>query len=516
MKKKILILFTAIVSILILSGNSNAIDFKIRGLFQMGFGAGINFPASKASGKAVNSPISNDKFKARQRFRLWLDAVASESLSGTVGIELGHIRWGQASSGGALGADGKIVELRQAYIDWTPPDLNLKIRMGLQETGMPSAAGGSQIFREDVNTAGITINTSFNDNVGLTAGWMRPYNDNYNGPSTGYLDNMDLFFLLFPLKFDTFEITPWTMFGMQGKNTFKVKNDHGGYNYVFTGYDGGNLVGSIWGLPFGNQNQNYGSSLAYGSIIWAGLPIKWFPDPWNFEVDFNYGYAEGMGKYTVEKNWYGIPYGNERASTRREGWLVKGLIEYKMDWVIPGVFGWYASGDDGNLKNGSERIPFIYTRTTYSTLLGDDPALYGGIGGNARSAPYDGTWGVGARLKDISFLPDLKHLLRVTYIEGTNSTSMVKYAKFLSQGVYNPCLAWQGVPGTDDYYLTTNDKFLEFNFQTVWKMYENFSMGIDFAYAINMIDKDTWRKADNTTFSKQDLWIADLKFTYRF
>ena len=60
--------------------------------------------------------------------RLQLDAMASESLSGTVYFEIGDTMWGQASSGGALGADKTIVELRNAYIDWTVPNTDLKLR----------------------------------------------------------------------------------------------------------------------------------------------------------------------------------------------------------------------------------------------------------------------------------------------------------------------------------------------------------------------------------------------------
>lgn len=515
-RKALGILLFAVCALSLGAGDTQAIDFKIRGLYQMGFGTGINSFASKASGKRVNSAISNDQFKARQRFRLWLDAKASDSLSGTVGIEMGHIRWGQAASGGALGADGNIVKLRQAYLDWTPPDTDLMIRMGLQYINLPNAAGENQIFRNDVSVASITAHSPITENIGITGGWMRPYNDNYNGPDAGFLDNMDLFFVTVPVHFDSLELTPWAMFGMQGKNTFKVKNAQGGYDYVFTGYDGGNLVGSLGAIPFGNVNQERGSSPAYGSLWWAGIPVKWQPDPFNIEFDFTYGYAEAMGRYTVEKSWYGVPYATQRANTKREGWLVKALVEYKMDWGTPGIFGWYASGDDGDLSNGSERLPFLYTRTTFSTVIGDDPLLYGGIGGNARSASYDGMWGVGAKVKDISFYPDIKHMLRVVYMGGTNSTSMVKYANYLSKGVYNPCLAWQGVPMTDDFYLTINDRVLEFDFQTSFQIYENFSMGVEFDYAINMLDKSTWKKAANTTFSKQDMWIADVKFTWSF
>ncbi len=492
-----------------------AVDLKASGLWQFGFGVGIDTLADKASGKHLHSGISNDKFKARQRIRQFFDAVVSESLSGTVGFEIGHIRWGQASTGGALGADGKIVKLRQAYIDWMVPESPVKVRMGIQNVTLPSVAGDSNIM-SDTEVAAITAAWDITENVGLTAMWARPYNDNYDGKQRDYLDNIDAFMLSLPLRFEDAEITPWVMYGTQGKNAFREPNGHGGYNYVFQGNDAGNQVGSLGAIPFGNVNQQRGASPAYGSLFWFGLPVKYSPDPWNFEFEFDYGYAESMGRYSVEKSWYGTPYATQRVRTQREGWLAKALVEYKLDWMTSGIFGWYATGDDGNLKNGSRRIPFFYAETRLTSILGDDTCLYGGIGGNDRSLSFDGTWGLGLRFKDISFIPRVKHLLRATYIQGTNSPDMVKYAAYLSRGVYDPSLAWQGVSGTLDYYLTTRDHLLEFNFHNVVDIYENLKMGVEFSYVVNGLDKSLWKQAGNTTFSKSDMWVADVVFNYSF
>ncbi|WP_291435969.1 hypothetical protein [Desulfovibrio sp.] len=47
--------------------------------------------------------------------------------------------------------------------------------------------------------------------------------------------------------------------------------------------------------------SRYGStSKTYGSMFWAGLPVKIRSfDPWNIELDLNYGYVEEMGKFDV-------------------------------------------------------------------------------------------------------------------------------------------------------------------------------------------------------------------------
>ena len=61
---------------------------------------------------------ADDLFHARQRLRTQVDIIASESLKGTVFFEVGDTNWGNSSEGGALGTDGKVVEVRYSYVDW--------------------------------------------------------------------------------------------------------------------------------------------------------------------------------------------------------------------------------------------------------------------------------------------------------------------------------------------------------------------------------------------------------------
>ncbi len=78
-----------------------------------------------------------------------------------------------------------------------------------------------------------------------------------------------------------------------------------------------------------------------------------------------------MGRYDIIKR--GNPGGDivRRESTQRQGWLAKALVEYKFEWGVPGIFGWYASGDDGNVKNGSERLPSIAGAGNFTSFIGD-------------------------------------------------------------------------------------------------------------------------------------------------
>ena len=505
--KKILTLMLAAGMLLGAASGAKAIDFKASGEWLVGFGLGDGSLIKDVDNKKRHH---DDTFNAGQRVRLQLDAVASESLSGTVFFEIGDQMWGKAESGGALGADGKEVKVKNAYIDWMVPNTDLKLRMGLQAVAMPNVAGGSAIM--DGDAAALVASYQFNDNVGLTALWMRPLNDNYTGTNAedepygngynNYLDNMDLFALMLPLKFDGVELTPWAMYGMQGKNT---RFNEGGVDTA-DGALGVTLPGYLPGM---NEFVLGKTSKAYGSMFWAGLPVAITAfDPLNIEFDINYGYVEAMGRYDVLKRGTDLVRGN----SKREGWLVKALVEYKMDWGTPGIFGWYASGDDGNVKNGSERLPSIAGAGNFTSFMGDGNLAWGtGHNFYDNNLTYAGTWGVGLQIADVSFVEDLKHTFRVAYWGGTNSPSMVKYMG--SAVAWNETTAKQDGP-----YLTTNDGLLEFNLVNSWQIYENLEANLELGYIINMMDKDTWDKSyvSDRNWSKQDAWKAQLIFAYSF
>ena len=508
--KKILTLMLAAGMLLGAASGARAIDFKASGEWLVGFGLGDGSLIKDVNDQKRHH---DDTFNAGQRVRLQLDAVASETLSGTVFFEIGDQMWGQSESGGALGADStSVVKLKNAYIDWMVPNTDLKLRMGLQAVALPNVAGGSAIM--DGDAAAVVASYQFNENVGLTALWMRPLNDNYTGTNAdgeaygngykNYLDNMDLFALMLPLKFDGVELTPWAMYGLQGKNTrFNeggVETADGALNVTLPGY--------YPGMNFGPGGLGH-TGKSYGSMFWAGLPVAITAfDPLNIEFDINYGYVEAMGRYDVLKRGVESVLGN----SKREGWLVKALVEYKMDWGTPGIFGWYASGDDGNVKNGSERLPSIAGSGNFTSFMGDGNLAWGtGYNFYDNNLTYAGTWGVGLQIADVSFVEDLKHTFRVAYWGGTNSPSMVKYM--------GSAVAWDDTTAVQDGpYLTTSDGLLEFNLVNSWQIYENLEANLELGYIINMMDRDTWDKSyvSDRNWSKQDAWKAQLIFAYSF
>ena len=510
--KKLMTLALAAAMMLGAATGANAIDFKAKGQWIMSFDYGMhgNFGDSKASS---NSGYGNeDEFEARQRVRLQLDAVASEALSGTVFFEIGDQVWGQDSTGGALGADKSVVELKRAYIDWMVPQTDLKVRMGIQGLALPSfTTNASQIMDDDV--AAISLNYQFNENVGLTAFWARPYNDNgdynsHNGERyTNYMDNMDMFAVLLPLTFDGVKVTPWVMYAAMGPGMFDT-NGEPLPDFKVSSF------GNAWNRAAAGMTSGffgYDPLTSYGNAFWAGVTGEvtlW--DPFRIAWDVNYGSAS---------------YDNEKMN--REGWLASLLLEYKLDWGTPGLYGWYGSGDDNNPKNGSERMPVVSANgnNDFSNFAfnGNPYIAREGILGSTMV----GTWGIGARLKDVSFLEDLKHTLRVNFMGGTNAPKMAKYMRGAAgknglAGVVPDDFGY-GSPYYDPMYLTTEDYALEVGLTNTYKMYDNFTVMLDAAYVALWLDdsSSTWGKNAMFGHSRDrngvyDAWNVNLSFVYSF
>ena len=174
-----------------------------------------------------------------------------------------------------------------------------------------------------------------------------------------------------------------------------------------------------------------------------------------------------------------------------------------MENVTPGLLFWYASGDDANPWNGSERMPSL-DPDVYVTSYGFDGTYYGGA---AQTMGYglSGTWAVMAQLSDISFLEDLKHTVRVVYYQGTNNTQMVR-----EKSVTNPQDTMYSM-----LYLTTEDKAFEVNVDSSYKIYENLSLYWELGYIRLDMDEALWKNSVGYEANKNN-FKCTLSMIYTF
>ena len=307
------------------------------------------------------------------------------------------------------------------------------------------------------DVAAITASYVFNENAAMTAFWARPYNDNYVGNKINGVNGGYALSGLFPLRAD---------------------------------------------LMSHKEKLN-----AYGTAWWGGLSgeiTKW--DPFRIAWDFSYG---------------NVTY--DDGSLNRSGWLAGLLLEYKLDWTKLGLYGWYSSGDDDNVGNGSERLPTIsndYGPCSFSgTFMGpdiNDLERDRVIGNN-----LVGTWGVGFRLKDMSFLEDLKHTFHISLLGGTNDPGILKkYHERTGEWMAPNNPEGTTKVGRENLYLTTRDYALEFGLLNEYKIYDNLQVNLEASYIALWLDKsdDVWGQSltggDHRDI--RDAWNVSVLFIYSF
>lgn len=481
------------------AGEAQAIDFKITGQWQ------ILFEQSNVMPRGVQG---KDEFGAVQRFAVGLTAIANENLSGTTVIRMGRTEWGQASTGGALGSDGKEVKLFLAWLDWKVPHTDVKVRMGIQPLELPSYLGKiSPAFGQIM--PGVSVNVPLweggdGSSGSLTAFWARPYNDNSStvypdDPSTVNIDNLDVFSLLVPMRWEKFRFSPWVLGALIGK-------------YSLTGLSappppqvaprGGLMpvLGDGLNYPIFQNTSLKSLDRPWGEGFWGSLMGDYdVTDNFNIALEGIYGYVN-MGDID---NYHGFSGSPRTFHVRRQGWYVGTKLSYATEFGTPGLMLWYGSGDDDNPWNGSERMPQFNSPFMVTTL---------GFGGGAID---ETTWKVlgnnpaglmaaVAEIKDVSFVPKLKHKFAVAGYVGTNSPKMPKRANMsYPTRVDGPAA-----------YLTTMDTAWEVNLISDYQMYENLKVNLEAAYVRLNLSDDVWHGVQDS--QKKDNYRISMLFTYSF
>lgn len=459
--KRIVTLLLAAGLVLGAAAGSQAADIKAKGNWTFTWQLGDNNLLEN----------NGDKFTAIQRLRTQIDVIASESLKGVLYLEMGDQNWGSSAQGASLGTDGKIIKVRYSYVDWVIPQTDAKVRMGLQNFSLPGFISNSPILGGGAaDGAGIALSGQFNENVGASLFWLRAENDNTDGYGSNPSSNaMDFVGLTVPMTFDGVKVTPWAMYGALGRDSFT----DGDGTYNFNNPDDPDNPDSVANglLPTGAAGAML-KGLDYldrhGNAWWVGVAseLTYF-DPFRVALDAAYGSVD-MGSIGD-------------VDVKRSGWFASILAEYKMDYFTPGILFWYASGDDSNWLNGSERMPVVNGSWTASS--------YGFDGNFGRDAcdmlglTNDGKLGVYLQAKDISFMEDLTHVFRVGFVKGTNNTEMARQGVAISPTVDN---------NGRELYMTTADKAWEVNFDTEYKIYKDLTLAVEIGYINLDLDKNVW------------------------
>ena len=442
------------------AGSAKAVELTANGTWQFGW--------SWMQGLGGDAADTSDTFKAKSRLRTQFNFIASEELQGVLQIEIGNADWGGAD-GWATGTDGKNIKVRYAYVDWMVPGTDLHVRMGLQPITTPTYTfNGALMYESDM--AALTASYQFNEMVGLTLAWMRPYNDD----DTPH-DAIDLFLLSVPVTGEGWQVTPYGIYGSIGRHAMEGVIAHEDWGSELGWLTAGLLP--VNGPAFLPGDKNH------GNVWWLGIggELTMF-DPFRVALDFVYGSVD-LGD-------------NGGMDLKRRGWVASAEASYALDFMTPKVGFWYASGDDGNAMDGSERMPVIYPSNGINNF-GFDGGWYDADQISVGSA---GMWGASLQFNDIQIIDNLYHDLRGTYVQGTNNRAMAAMA---------------GAPmhNYDGLYLTTGDSAWEVDFDTKYQIYKNLALHVELSYIKLDLDEAAWGPVDSDA---DDAYKAGIYLTYKF
>lgn len=442
-------------------------------------GAATILPDGSVAGTRLTN-MHNKGFYPTQRFLIGGSFIASENLSAYFDVIGGFFTWGGPStnvpgpgSGGALGSRAANIYLRQAYLDWMIPSTDIKVRMGQQMWVMPAfSTGNVNPTSGNEFGSGILVNAPINENVGLTVGWLRAASGPRRGthasfPASDYADdNMDMFLVTVPLKFEGIRVTPWATVALIGKDEKAYPAAYSWTHYsplpsaAYQGLiaAGKDKTAGLFAKNAGNLGVARGNSTAY----WLGLggEITMF-DPFRFAMDINYS---------------GI--NTKHSAFDRSGWLVSAAASYKTQYGVPTLKAWYATGDDSNPNNGSERPLSTGGFNPGASSFFGSGGLAGPVFWDVGNGRSGGTWGVSMQWNNASFISDMFHNFRVTYVQGTNAKSNAYWAD----------------PRSIDKYLTKGDSIVEFDFETSYSIYKNLVVITEMSYIIQNFDGNLWAK----------------------
>ena len=450
-----------------------AVDFKIWGDtdISLGFASNTGF---------TNTGRDNDNFNVRQRVRVWTSAQVSESLKAYLMFRIATATWGQPGRGFALDADNVVIRTRFIFLDWQPESTDLTIRMGIIPVNIPKAAFFSGIL--DTSAGGISLAYRFNENFTFNAFWARPYDDygnDANAPGNprgqNLMDEMDVFFASLAFNHRVADIIPWAMYSHIGK-------DSSYWNLNVPGGAPGTAGAGTRAWPNGRADDN-------GNAWWSGIAVTVkVLDPLTLKADFAYG----SEKSDTEGNNYNT-----------SGWQAFFAADYKLSWGTPGVFGWYASGSDYDKVTNDQTWGYIPIISPFD--IGFNATSFGfgdwaGVNpGSNISWHAAGMWGIGAQIKDISFINKLKHTVRLAYYQGTNDKELAGTG-YRSRSGY-----------VDLVPMTKGDHAWEVNFNHEYKIYENFILSVDTGF-IDMTRCKEWGPNKNVDTA----WEFAANFRYKF
>ncbi len=430
---------------------------------------------------------TEERFQIWERFRLRSDFVANEAVKFRLGIKVEDI-WGHGTFTAANPAVS--IAVYQAYLQFKWPGCDVEVTAGLQDFSFPANAFfcDSVIYGGD-RAAALVINAPLiPDTLSLVTAFTRMLDNNrtYDPTTTQVADELDAYFLALPITLPGFKATPYGILAVAGRSANYFTAGSYGPNSTF----GDNLFSA--GAVLNAMTRSNGFKNAQNPIWWVGGTFEVSAlDPVKFYADVVYGAGAE----------------SDRKANKRQGWFIDAGAEYTgWDVLTPQIFGWWSTGEDGSIRNGSERMPTIMPNwgPGNNFLFDSSQELAKDY---TQGVNPTGSWGLGAALDKISFVEKLSHRLSLVYLRGTNAASAIRNLNLLL--------------GSNPYYtmgrdLTQGEYIVGVGFDNTYQIYENLGFVTETGWAHGDFEKSVWGRRLVNKARDGDLWHAAFGLKYTF
>ncbi|MFP5239129.1 MAG: outer membrane homotrimeric porin [Acidobacteriota bacterium] len=435
------------------------------------------------TGWSAGGSQTEDAFTLWQRTRLRLDLTSGDALGFSFWAQVQNTPWGN----GTLSVDNPAVALQvfKAYLLFKLPGTDVALAAGKQTVTLPQseAFNGSVVL--DSELGALSAKVPLGGNVSLTAGYGRPlgYVNALENVAANPRDALDLFFATLPVTGESFSATPWLMAGLFSNN---------GTITPYQGAGGPPDLGYIRQdmLSIGYFERTPGFRQACAPYFWAGSSFKLGLNRVSLYADV----AAGLGAaWDAPKN-------------RRRGVFMDAAASYDaLGFMTPRLFGWWASGEDGDVRGGSERMPaLVRTWNAGASYLFSTGQVFDNT--TSINACPIGAWGLGASLDAVSILPELSSRLTAVYARGTNAPKALRRAVELT-----------GENGMAQIgrHLSVNEYLIGLNFDHAWTVCAGLKIVVETGWAhAGGLQRSIW----GTRFvnAARDSWKAAWGLLYTF
>lgn len=464
---KRLLVFAILAAMALGASFASAADLKVSGELK----SDAQWTDNRDAQAGNHDKLNEDDFDIRTRARIIFRFEANDNLAAVIRLQYGGQTqgtagsatssiWGNPTTGGLVDTDGyDQITLKRMYLEFKWPDTKMLFQVGKLGLALPNNFG-SAILGAD--SPAFVVTAPITDMVSVLAGFSRAVDlaGRNNGTLTERADDeWDHIFLAVPFNFDGLRLTPFANFSILGNDVFNKANLP-------------QLKKNIVGLgPDSLGFTKFDRAHVYPWWVGVSFDVSLF-DPITFKGDFNYGRVNDKGEIND-----------------RKGWLADAEVSFTaLQWFVPKLFGLYATGEDKNVSNGSERMPVVADDFAWGTFF------YGGsdlLSGDRDTPNVVGTWAVGAALTKISFIDKLSHDLYVLYINGTNAKEVAKYLSYSND-------------------LTTKDHLWEIDFNHKYMIYDQLAAIVELSYLKYDLSKDVWGK------NADDAWKIGVGLQYKF